>query len=385
VKKLAIVATHPVQYNAPWFKLLTERGLIDVKVFYTWSQVEQGPKYDPDFGKVIEWDLPLLEGYENEFVENISKVPGSHHFKGIHTPGLNKAIKSWSPDAVLVIGWAYKSHLACMRYFKNKIPVLFRGDSTLLDETGGFKTFLRRRFLSWVYRYIDVALYAGTNNKKYFRAHGLKEAQLVPAFHAIDNDRFSANDEKLHRQAKELRNSLNIKSNDFVVLFAGKLEEKKNPAFLLELAKRIKGPNIIFLLVGNGHLEERLKENSANDARIKFLPFQNQTAMPAIYTLGNIFILPSKGPGETWGLAVNEAMACGLPVLLSSKTGGAIDLVKENGFIFSLNEIDNVVVFIEKFSNSSELYNKAKQASLNHIKSFSFTRIAEAVEFACGL
>src|SRR5215218_1976209 len=111
MKKLAIVTTHPIQYNAPWFKLLSQRGRINVKVFYTWSQTERGPKYDPTFKKMVEWDIPLLQDYSYEFVENISKDPGSHHFNGVNNPTLNKTIETWGPDAVLVIGWSYKSHL----------------------------------------------------------------------------------------------------------------------------------------------------------------------------------------------------------------------------------------------------------------------------------
>ncbi|HVG42526.1 MAG TPA: hypothetical protein VM888_13005, partial [Chitinophagaceae bacterium] len=159
MKKIAIVSTHPIQYNAPWFKLLAEKESYTVKVFYTWSQTQVGPKFDPDFGKVIEWDIPLLEGYDYEFVENISKAPGSHHFNGICNPSLNQKIEKWKPDAILVIGWSFKSHLSCLRYFKGKVPILFRGDSTLLNEKPGLKKIARRLFLRYVYSFVDFALY----------------------------------------------------------------------------------------------------------------------------------------------------------------------------------------------------------------------------------
>lgn len=81
--KLAIISSHPIQYNAPLFKLLTQRGNLSVKVFYTWGKQSIEPKYDPGFGKTIQWDIPLLDGYNYEFLENISKAPGSSHFNGI--------------------------------------------------------------------------------------------------------------------------------------------------------------------------------------------------------------------------------------------------------------------------------------------------------------
>ena len=339
MKRLAIVATHPVQYNAPWFKLLTERGIIKVKVFYTWSQTNEGAKYDPDFKRVIEWDIPLLEGYDYEFVENISKKPGSDHFNGIDNPTLNKRIEQWKPDTILLIGWSYKSHLSCMRHFSKRTSILFRGDSTLLDEKPGLKTLLRRIFLTWVYRHIDYALYVGSNNKDYFMKHGVTESQLILAPHAIDIDRFSVSVEANQAKAIDLRKELAIKTTDFVILFAGKLEEKKNPFFILHMAKQIEDPEITFLIAGNGHLEEELKQFSKDDPRIKFLPFQNQSTMPAVYAAANVFILPSKGPGETWGLAGNESMAAGLPIMMSAKAGGAIDLVKDNGLVFDHTDI----------------------------------------------
>lgn len=385
MKKLAIVATHPVQYNAPWFKLLQQRGKITIKVFYTWSQAEEGPKYDPDFKKVIEWDIPLLEGYNYTFVPNVANEPGSHHFKGIDNPSLNKAIVDWKPDAVLVIGWSYKSHLACLRYFKGKLPVLFRGDSTLLDETGGIKTFLRRLWLTWVYRHVDKALYVGTNNKAYFIKHGLKEGQLVAAYHAIDNDRFAEPTSEQTEAIEGYKRNLGIKENDFVVLFAGKFEEKKNPFFVLELAKTISDPQIVFLLVGNGPLEEALKKEAEKDSRIKFLPFQNQSLMPAVYRLSDVFILPSKGPGETWGLAANEAMASGLPVMLSTKTGGAVDLIKGNGLLFSLEEIEKAACYIQELKTTLSKLEEARRASVEHVRNFSFLQLAQAVEKAISL
>src|SRR5690606_37765332 len=121
-KKIAIVSTHPIQYNAPWFRLLAKEFNVDLNVFYTWSQSEKGSKFDPGFGKSITWDIPLLDGYNYKFIKNTSKEPGSHHFTGISNPTLIKEIEQWKPDAILVIGWSFKSHLACLRYFKKKVP-----------------------------------------------------------------------------------------------------------------------------------------------------------------------------------------------------------------------------------------------------------------------
>jgi len=382
MKKLAIVTSHPVQYNAPLFQLLAANNKIRIKVFYTWEQSGQGAKYDPDFGKHIEWDIPLLEGYEYSFVKNTAKDPGSHHFGGLVNPSLNLEIKEWGPDAVLVFGWSYHSHLRCIRYWHGRAPVFFRGDSTLLDERPGVRQWMRRLFLRWIYSNVDRALYVGTNNKEYFLRHGLRGRQLVFAPHAIDNHRFANPDDLYRPQAMEQRARLGIKEDDLVLLFAGKLEGKKNPFFLLELARRVNDPRLKVLIVGNGALEERLKQEAAGDERVKFLPFFNQQQMPVVYRMGDIFVLPSRGPGETWGLGANEAMASGCAVLLSDKVGGAVDLVDEgvNGIILKPEDWEKGANWVRQLLDDREKLDRMKAASRQRVNLFSYQTIVGAVE-----
>lgn len=350
MKKLAIVITHPIQYYVPVFRLLAQQCLL--KVFYTWGAAGVEAKHDPGFGKTVEWDLPLLEGYDYELLENVAKEPGSHHGKGIVNPTIIAELKEFAPDAILVYGYIYQSHLQVMRHFKGKVPLWFRGDSTLLDEKPGLKALLKQVYLKWVYSYVDKAFYVGTQNKAYFKKYGLKESQLVFAPHAIDNQRF-AKDRKA--ESNKLREKLGVAENEVLILFAGKLEPKKNPELLLQAflqlstEKRItdngqQSNNYHLLFVGNGLLEAKLKQIAKNEIRttknIHFMDFQNQTQMPVVYQACDIFCLPSQGPGETWGLAINEAMAAGKAILASNKVGCAVDLVldDQNGFIFKSND-----------------------------------------------
>src|SRR5205085_1088366 len=110
---------------------------------------------------------------------------------GIWSSQLIPLISQWEPDAVLVYGWNFRSHLKVLRHFHGRIPVLFRGDSTLLGERPGGRVVLRRLILRWVYRHVDVALYVGTHNHAYFAAHGLNPSQLAWAPHSIENERFA--------------------------------------------------------------------------------------------------------------------------------------------------------------------------------------------------
>ncbi|SOD18610.1 glycosyltransferase family 4 protein [Pedobacter xixiisoli] len=365
MKKLAIIISHPIQYYVPIFRLLAKQ--CELKVFYTWGRSGIAVKYDPDFGKTFEWDVPLLDGYNYELLENTAKDPGSHHGKGIINPNILTRIEDFSPNVILVYGYIYQSHFKVMRYFKGKIPIWFRGDSTLLDHQSAFKSILKKIYLKWVYSFVDKAFYVGTNNKTYFKAYGLKESQLFFAPHAIDNERFAENRKE---EAEALRSRLGINKKDLLILFAGKLEQKKNPTLLLDAfikLNQLKTKNdqrsttndqatIHLLFVGNGILETELKQKASNEQQltrekkgktknIHFMDFQNQSQMPVIYQACNIFCLPSQGPAETWGLAINEAMAAGKAIIASNKVGCAIDLVKEdlNGKIFNTGDLTNLL------------------------------------------
>lgn len=380
-KRLAIITTHPIQYNAPLFELLTQRGVIEVMVFYTWGRSVLQNKFDPGFGKVINWDIDLLKGYKYNFVQNVSNNPGSNHYNGIDNPTIIKEIELWKADAVLVYGWNFKSHLNCIRYFKGKLPVYFRGDSTMLDDKKSLKSILRRIFLKWVYSHIDYAFYVGQSNLEYYKKLGLKNNQLIFAPHAIDNSRFVSN-EKSKSQASEIRQTLKINESDFVFLFAGKLEPKKNPELLLEsfIAASFE-KNIHLVFVGNGELESRLKSKS-NSTNIHFLNFQNQSNMPSVYEMANTFILPSAGPGESWGLAVNEAMANGKSIIVSDKCGCAKNLVFHdiNGLVFQSQNSNELTQHLIKIVELKSEDNKMGKASLDIIKDFTFEKIAKAIE-----
>ncbi len=352
-------------------------------MFYTWGETVLKDKYDPGFGKVIDWDIPLLDGYDYTFVQNVSSRPGSNHFNGIDNPSLIQEIECWSPDALLVFGWSFKSHLKLMRYFKGKKEIFFRGDSNLLDETyqNSFKTILRRFFLRFVYQSVDKALYVGTHNKNYYSTHGLRDHQLVFAPHAIDNQRFSNGINAVNRL------QIGIPTNAFVFLFAGKFEIKKNPHLLLSAFLQIANTNCHLLLVGNGPLESALKSKVASlpisvSNRIHFLPFQNQASIPDIYQLCDVFVLPSQGPGESWGLSINEAMACSKPVLVSDQCGAAVDLVKSgmNGYIFKSNDGYDLLNKMEVLLATHDHIAEMGRHSYQMIQPWNFDSICSSIE-----
>jgi glycosyltransferase involved in cell wall biosynthesis len=379
MKKLAIIISHPIQYYAPVFKLLTERKQIEVKVFYTNGEASL-ENFDPGFGKKIKWDIPLLDGYEFEFLENTSPHPGPHHFKGIVNPDAIERINEYNPDSILVYGWSYSSHLKVLRFFNKKKQVVFRGDSHLLYPQQLWRKIARKIVLKWVYSKVNKALYVGVANKAYYLNFGLSEEQLYFAPHATDNERFSNTGVD---KANDIRASFGIKGNEILILFAGKMEKKKQPVLLLEAFKKVQQENVHLLFVGSGIFEKELKERVMEEKiqRVHFTGFKNQTELPAYYHACDIFCLPS-GPFETWGLSVNEAMATGKAVIVSNKVGCGPDLVKENvnGHIFIYNKAIDLLRVFKTICQSKARIMEMGKASFKIISQYTFLEQVKAIE-----
>lgn len=377
-RALAIVATHPIQYNAPLFRAVASREDLEVRVFYNWVGATE-TAYDPGFESDIEWDIPLLKGYDSTFVPNTAADPGTHHFRGLVNPELVPRIETWGPDAILVYGWAYQSHLRVLWSFSGRVPVFFRGDSTLLDEDGGVRTILRRAVLRQVYRMVDVALYVGTNNKAYFRAQGFGEEDLHWAPHAVENTRFADSTGEYGDRAAAWRSELGIPEEDMAVLFAGKLGQKKAPDLLLDAYDRVAHQGLHLVFVGSGPMEGELRKRAAKDEHIHFLGFQNQSRMPIVYRLGDVFVLPSRS--ETWGLAVNEAMASGRPVLVSDRVGCAPDLVDDgtNGFVCEAGSALSLARRLRTLLKAEDRLNDMGRCSLERIQDWSIQEEADRI------
>jgi glycosyltransferase involved in cell wall biosynthesis len=333
--RLAVVVSHPTQYYSPWFRWLSVRTDLHLRVFYLWDG-GVNPVRDPGFQHIFSWDVDLLSGYEHEFVPNRARDPGTHHFKGLHNPDLIPRLKAWAPSAILLFGYAFRTHLGLIA--SPPASLVFRGDSHLLGHPA--PSWIKRVVLRWIYSRCCAVTYVGQANRDYFRAFGVPTSKLHFAPHCVDAGRFTRTPE-ITQTARSLREHLGL-SDKKIILFAGKLVPSKGPFALLEAFLQLNSPAAALVFVGEGPERSRLETLAATrpDLAVRFLPFANQSEMPSRYALADIFALPSTGLYETWGLAVNEAMHLGVPCLVSDRVGCQQDLVTEGetGWVFSVGE-----------------------------------------------
>jgi glycosyltransferase involved in cell wall biosynthesis len=338
--RLAAVLSHPTQYYSPWFRWLRSHTALDLRVFYLWD-FGVTSRHDPNFGTSIEWDVDLLSGYDSVFVPNSSGRPGAENFFGFNNPDLTRQMGAWRPDAMLLFGYKWASHLRAIAWARRRrIPILFRGDSHLLGR--GSPGLPARLALRALFSQFASFLYVGAANREYFEAFGVPGRKLFFAPHSVDGSLFDIGNPEHSAGAAKLRSQLGLGPEARVVLFAGKLVAAKQPVELLKAFLELSPADAAIVFVGEGPEKGRLEALASERTGVpgappvRFLPFANQSEMPSRYLLADLFVLPSRGFYETWGLAVNEAMHMGVPCLVSDRVGCQRDLVTrgETGWVF---------------------------------------------------
>jgi glycosyltransferase involved in cell wall biosynthesis len=326
--RLLAVCTHPVQYLAPLFRVLTDQHPeIDLEVLYitkpTPDQQGQG------FGVSFEWDVALMGGYRSRVLRESRAKDDFLSWGGLDARGIGHAIEEAKPDVVLLPGWhcraLVRALFACNRL---GIPVLYRGDTSLWQKPRGTRGLLwsgKNRFLL---RRFSGFLAVGKRARIFLRENGISEERILDSLHAVDSARIKrdANDALTAAGRARVRGELGFRATDFVVLLVGKLEPRKDPETAIRALAEI-GGDAILAVCGSGELETRCREVAAESgARVAWLGFRNQSDLPRIYAAADALILPSVS--ETWGLAVNEAMAVGTPCVVSDAAGCAPDLIE---------------------------------------------------------
>jgi glycosyltransferase involved in cell wall biosynthesis len=258
---------------------------------------------------------------------------------------LGRAFAQGAARAVWVQGWQVLGYWQAAWAAKAAGAELWlRAESNDLAPVPPWKRGVKRAILSRLFARIDRFLYIGSANRRLYEAYGVEEARLLAARYAVDNARFARQAAALRGERAQLRRAWGIEGESFCVLFCGKFIAKKRPMDLLEagriLSEQSGASDIHLLFVGAGELETALR--AACDAtgrerpRATFAGFLNQTEISRAYVAADCLVLPSDH-GETWGLVVNEAMASGLPCIVSDACGCAEDLVPPE-WVFPLGD-----------------------------------------------
>jgi glycosyltransferase involved in cell wall biosynthesis len=348
--RVTVVLTHPIQYFAPWFRYITEHcPSLELTVLYAGSPTpaQQGTGFDVPFT----WDRDLLEGYCHEFLDGAVRRVDSASILGVDARGVERAIAATRPDVVLVNGWHSAVQIrALLASRRLSVPVLYRGDSTLDSPGHALLRPLRRWRTRRLLGLFSAFLAVGRRSHEYLVAHGAVDPLIFQSPHAVDNEFFAAAAEEATGDARVTgRAAFGVTQQDFLLLFAGKVIARKRPLDAVRAAARL-GPNVVVMFAGSGALENECRAEAARlGVRTVWRGVLGQAEMARTYALADCLVLPSDAT-ETWGLVVNEAMACGVPCVVSDAVGCAADLVVPGGTgdTFALGDLDGLVAALDR-------------------------------------
>ena len=335
--RIGFLLSHPIQYFTPIFRELAKQ--CDLTVFYAHRQTAE-QQARAGFGVAFEWDVDLLSGYHSRFLTNVARAPSTDRFFGCDTPEIATEIASGAFDGFVVPGWALLSYWQAVRACRRAgVPVFVRGDSQLVGRRGGMIRLAKSLAFRRMLRQFDGYLYVGQRNRAYLQHFGVPDDRLFFSPHCVDNVAFAA---AANAARAKLAEAVGGPQRPRRILFVGKLIERKRPLDLLRAAEqvRVPGSRIEVAFAGSGELQHDLASAAAaSGVQVHFHGFANQSELPAIYAAADVIVLPSDAR-ETWGLVINEAMACGLPAVVSDAVGCGPDLVEPGltGAVFPLGD-----------------------------------------------
>lgn len=378
--RVLVIATHPIQYQAPLYRALSHK--IDLTVAFC-SDFGLREYKDEGFGRSVKWDSDLTGGYEHLFVKNYSPLPNQSKFFGLINPGLFQIVARRNWDAVWIHGWANLSYwIAFLSCFVLGIPVILRGETQNLVDARGAKKILKKAVLRTLFRRISYFLAIGKHGREFFLEYGVPSDKVGIAPYTVDNEFFQRLSSQCGPQRDKVRQELGILPDQCVFIFCGKLIAKKQPGLLLEAFARLPRPDKGFLLyVGDGELRSNLERRIADLGlgNVSIQGFKNQTELPRFLTASDVFVLPSRF--EPWGLVVNEAMNAKLPVIASNMVGASGDLVEEgcNGFVVPHDDVRKWSEAMGWMLENPTQRVMMGEHSLEKISKWSYSEVVDAV------
>lgn len=342
-RRIGFLVSHPIQYYTPIFRELARR--CDLTVFFAHRQ-DAAAQAQAGYGVAFDWDIDLLSGYESRFLKNVACWPSTESFAGCNTPEIAERIADGRFDAFVVPGWSLRTYwqavVACRRA---GVPVMVRGDSQLAGQRGGVRRVIKNLLFPRALRQFDACLYVGHRNREYLEHYGVPSERLFFSPHCVDNDSFAKASAASRKQAGGEPCSARRR-----ILFVGRLVESKRPMDLIRAAARLAAERqpVELIIAGAGDLQRPMEEAArAGSVDVRFLGFVNQSRLPAVYASADVLVLPSTAV-ETWGLVVNEAMACGLPAVVSDAVGCGPDLIRPGvtGAVAPLGDVNGLAAAI---------------------------------------
>jgi glycosyltransferase involved in cell wall biosynthesis len=365
--RVLVIATHPIQYQAPWFRALAEVAALDFSVLFV--QLPDTKQQGVGFGVAFQWDVPLLEGYSWKVAPEVRGRGGLRGFFSTRIGHPLALLRDMDLDVLILTGWhSWPLLQALIAAWWLRVPVVMRGESNALRRRSWTVRNLHRLLLGRCAAFLPI----GKASHAFYSGYGVHESRLFDTSYFVDNSRFMESAARALPRRADLRLRWSIPEHAVCYCYAGKLEPKKRILDLLAaftIARRSCASPIHLLVVGTGELMPQAKAFAVKHGLpVTFAEFLNQSEIPSAYVASDCLVLPSDY-GETWGLVVNEAMVCGCPALVSDRVGCGPDLVIEGqtGAVFPFADVPALAEKLVNLAANPERLHRMGQNARAHV------------------
>lgn len=360
-RRLAILTEIISPYRIPLFNALARHAGVDLHVIFL-------AETDPDLRQWRVYKEEIKCSYE--VLPSWRKQVGEYNVLLNH--GVGRALTAFAPHAILCGGYNYFASWQALLWARvRNIPFLLWSESHLheLRCVRPLVEFLKDEFLHRCSGFVVP----GWSAAEYLRAHKIKGDVIFTAPNAVDNDLFAAEGAEARKNSAARRRELDLPNRYF--LFAGRLVREKGVFELLSAYAKLDEQvrqQVGLVFAGDGASRRQLEEQAASisPGAIRFAGFAHRERLAAYYALAEVLVLPTYS--DTWGLVVNEGMACGLPVILSRAAGCAVELLKENwnGLLIPPRDVVSLASAMKSLASQPELCATMGANSAQHIANY---------------
>lgn len=379
--RVAVLSELPTPYRWPLFQRVAEAPGLDLTVFfYARNEADRG------------WSVPV-EGAGRPRAEFL---PG----RVLHVRGRRSLFFHWNPrivarlkrrefDVAVIPGWSMPTSVASAVACRARgIPYVIFSETHGRSPRPAWLRMTKRVALRPLIRGAGAWLATGTLSEDFLAQHGAERSRIFRFANTPDVEALSRRIDEARGFREATRRALGVPAGEPLVLFVARLIGAKDPAALLaaQAILEARGGAPWLVLVGEGAQGNPLREfvRSRRLARVVFAGTREPQDLPAIWAAADLFVLPSRH--EPWGVVVNEAMAAGLPVVLSDRVGAAPDLLEDgvNGRLFPSGDAERLAAAIAEIAGDADLRARMGAASRRVVAGWGYGPSVEGFASAVG-
>ncbi|MCG2737893.1 MAG: glycosyltransferase family 4 protein [Candidatus Methanoperedenaceae archaeon] len=360
MKKYKVALIHNIisPYRVPLFEGLAKHPSIDLSVYFC-AKTHKERKWD--ILDSITYNYEILSGITLEFSSIIYHI----------NPSVISKLIQGKYDAVIIGGSAdFTTQTAFVTSKLLKTPVILWSEG--IESAQSFLGKLINPLTKYIVRNVSAIVVPGTMSRDFYVKMGAIPEKIFIAPNIVDNKMFIGKSSKFKEDKGKFKHELNI-NNDKVILYVGQLIKRKGVEYLINAFKKIKYKNddICLIIIGDGVLKRELEEICVKKQikDVHFTGWVSEEKKIIYYSIADLFVLPTLE--DVWGLVINEAMCCGLPIISTNAAGCAVDMIipGDNGFFVDAANADQLYLTMKKIILNEEVARKMGKISLEIIES----------------